>query len=346
MDNEKFSTNNGKKSRDVEKDKSASTSNYQLSTSKEQYRALCTIEESIPIFSRDWWLDIVCGENNWKVLLIEQKGKAVAAFPLYVPHKYVVSMPAYTQTMGPWFRPETDDTKYTTALGRRQNLCKIFIDSLKEYPYFHQNFSFQVTDWLPFYWEGYKQTTRYTYILENIRDSESLKENMSQHIRRQILKAKDKSGIILQKGIPVKDFLDVFIKTFERQGEKPKNLKTLELLINICQNRKQGDLWGGYDDKGRLHAAVFMAWQESSAYYIAGGGDPTLRDSGAHSYVMWECIQYAATKSKHFDFEGSMLPGVERFFREFGAIQTPYFAISKGDLPLIKRGWYKLKKGL
>ena len=29
-----------------------------------------------------------------------------------------------------------------------------------------------------------------------------------------------------------------------------------------------------------------------------------------------------------------MLPGVERFFREFGAIQTPYFQISRGRLSL------------
>ena len=39
--------------------------------------------------------------------------------------------------------------------------------------------------------------------------------------------------------------------------------------------------------------------------------------------------KYAAGVTKHFDFEGSMIEGVERSYRAFGAIQTPYFSITK-----------------
>ena len=39
-----------------------------------------------------------------------------------------------------------------------------------------------------------------------------------------------------------------------------------------------------------------------------------------------------------------MLPGVERFFREFGAIQTPFFTISRGKLSLLDRARIKLSK--
>jgi hypothetical protein len=38
-----------------------------------------------------------------------------------------------------------------------------------------------------------------------------------------------------------------------------------------------------------------------------------------------------------------MIPGVERFFREFGAVQLPYFAISRGKLSLFDRACIKLK---
>jgi lipid II:glycine glycyltransferase (peptidoglycan interpeptide bridge formation enzyme) len=106
--------------------------------------------------------------------------------------------------------------------------------------------------------------------------------------------------------------------------------------------RGQGDLLGGYDRNGRLHAAAFVVWQESSAYYLAGGADPALRDSGAHSLVLWEAIQAMAAHTSLFDFEGSMLPGVERFFREFGAFQTPYYTITKGKLCLLDRVRIKL----
>jgi len=328
----------------ADQERNCQVSTVQCQLNKDTYRLLCKTEKSIPLFSRDWWLDIVCGETNWEVLIIEQKGRVLAALPFYILHTGIISMPPYTQTMGPWFAPESEDTKYTTVLSKRQNLCKEFVVELRKYSYFLQNFNYQITDWLPFYWNGYKQTTRYTYILPEISNQDTLWENMSQHIRRNITKAKDKSKIIVKKGISTEEFISVFKQTFKRQGETPQDLKIIESLISSSREREQGDLWGGYDESGRLHAVVFMVWQQSSAYYLAGGGDPEVRDSGAHSYVMWECIRYASERSECFDFEGSMLPGVERFFRDFGAVQTPYFTITKGNLSLLHRGWLKLKK--
>nr|WP_233552246.1 hypothetical protein [Parabacteroides sp. AF48-14] len=80
---------------------------------KDKYHQLCSTEKSIPIFSRDWWLDTVCGKDRWEVLLVEEKGKITAAMPLYIPQRNIISMPSCTQTMGPWFAPESGDTKYT-----------------------------------------------------------------------------------------------------------------------------------------------------------------------------------------------------------------------------------------
>lgn len=313
---------------------------------KDRYHLLSNTEESIPIFSRYWWLDTACGgPAYWDVLLIEQKGQVQAALPFYVPAPGVISMPPFTQTMGPWFAPEPQDAKYTHTLGKRQALCKEFTDALKKYPHFLQNFNYRITDWLPFYWEGYKQTTRYTYLLNNIGDEKSLWENMSSNIRRNITKAREKHNIIVKKGISVDEFLKIQTLTFERQKlSAPKNSDTLKNIILACRQRNQGDLWGAYDNKGNLHAVAFIAWQKSSAYYLAGGGDPALRSSGAHSLLLWECIRFAAQHTSVFDFEGSMIPGVERFFREFGAIQTPFFTITKGKLSLIYRAWLKLKK--
>lgn len=310
---------------------------------KERYRALCQTEISIPLFSRDWWLDTVCGADKWEVLWIEENKQVQATMPLYIPHKGIISMPPFTQTLGPWFAPVSEDTKYTSNLSRRQVLCGEFIEELKEYPHFLQNFHYDITDWLPFYWNKYQQSTRYTYLINDLNNTEKVWEEMSRHTRRNILKARDKYQIQIKKGIEINEFLSVFRKTFERQGLSPKHEKILVRLVEKCREREQGDLWGGYDTNGNLHAAIFVAWQESSAYYLAGGGDPAYRESGAHSLLMWEAICYTSGKSKRFDFEGSMIRGVERFFRDFGAVQTPYFTISKGNLNLLQRAWLKLK---
>lgn len=313
----------------------------------EKYRQLCETEESIPVFSQDWWLDTVCGASKWDVVLVENDKRILAAMPCYKPLPNVISMPPYTQTMGPWFTPEADDMKYTTLLGRRQGLCTELIDRLLHYTSFLQQFPYTFTDWLPFYWAGFQQTTRYTYVLQDITNKEVLWENMSSNIRRNITKAKEKNGIIIRQGIPVDDFLHVFKATFQRQNKPiPKDIAVLERIIAVCRKRNQGDIWGGYDEAGRLHAAVFIVWQKNSAYYIAGGGNPDLRDSGAHSLAMWEAIQFVSQHTGTFDFEGSMIPGVERFFREFGAKQMPFFTITRGKLSLFNRIRIKLSGSL
>ena len=313
--------------------------------SKAAYRNLCQTEESIPVFSRDWWLDAACGENNWDVFLIREKDKIQATLPYYLLRTHIISMPAYTQTMGIWFAPHSDDTKRISAQERRQSLCKQIIAQLKPFKSFLQNFHYDFTDWLPFYWQGYSQTTRYTYLLKELKNPDRLLENMSQHTRRNMKKAKEQFQITVKQGIPVDDFLHILSQTFERQQKKNKqDINALHRLIEVCRERNQGELWGGYDPQGRLHAAVFVVWQKQSAWYIAGGGDPALRHSGAHSLVLWEAIQYVAGFTDIFDFEGSMMPGVERFFREFGGIQTPYFTIQKGKPNLFDRIMVKLTK--
>ena len=94
---------------------------------------------------------------------------------------------------------------------------------------------------------------------------------MSSNIRRNITKAKDKYRITVKKGISIEEFLQVQKQTFERQQVLNKeDTDILVKLINICRKRNQGDIWGGYDEQGRLHAAALSSgkkvppgiWQE------------------------------------------------------------------------------------
>ncbi len=314
-------------------------------TNKERYRKLCATEQTIPLFSQDWWLDEVCGCKYWDVLLVLKGDNIVASMPVYIPHKGIISMPCYTQTMGPWFSKQFEPDNYSKKLNHRQVCCKEFTEKLEQYPHFLQNFHSDITDWLPFYWAGYKQTTRYSYLLKNIGDKDQLWKNLSSNICRNIINARDKEGITVRKGIPTEDFMRINAQSYERQKLSVKgDPRLLRKLIARCRERNQGDLWGGYDDKGRLHAAVFIVWHPGCAYYLAGGGDPEFRSSGAYSLVLWEAIHFVSDKTDTFDFEGSMLAGVEHYFRKFGTMQTPYFTITRGNISLLYKAWLKLAK--
>jgi hypothetical protein len=311
-------------------------------TDKEKYKILCTKELSIPLYSRDWWLDCVCGENKWDVLLYYKGEEIEAAMPFYSPGKSIITMPAFTQTLGIWFNPEMENPRYSKNLFRKQQICKYFIEHLPKHDYFLQNFHYTFTDWLPFYWAGYRQTTRYTYVLPDINNPDELWKNLSENIRRNIQKAKNKYALTIKKNVPVDLFMEINTQTFKRQGKKSYQPDILKKIIAISCSRNQGDIWGAFDEQGRLHAAVFIVWQNNCAYYLAAGGDTKLRQFGGQAVVLWEVICEVSKIAASFDFEGSMIQGVEHFFREFGAAQMPYYSISKGKLNLLDRLKLKL----
>ena len=313
-------------------------------TDKEKYRLFCASELSIPIYSRDWWLDCVCGDANWDVLLFRNGELVEAAMPYYSPCKGIVLMPAYTQTLGIWFNPALKGKKYLKDLYRKQQICSCLIERLPENRYFLQNFHYSFTDWLPFYWKDYAQTTRYTYVLPDIRNIDKVKKNLGHSITESLRRAGNKYQLKVVRNLSIDRFMEINAQVFERQNQKAYQPERLKKLIQTAMERKQGDIWGAFDADGRLHAAVFAVWQESCAYAIAGGNCTELRYSGGYALAFWQAICDLSEVSTAFDFEGSMIKGIEFFFREFGAIQMPFFVISKGNLNFEKKIRLKIKQ--
>jgi len=312
-------------------------------TGKERYRILCKNELSIPIYSRDWWLDCVCGELGWEVLLCSKNEEIEAVMPYFVPCKGIISMPLYTQTMGIWFNPAFEDRQYSRNLFRKQAIGEDFIMRLPAHDYFLQNFHHSFTDWLPFHWQGFRQTTRYTYVLPDIGNPDELWDKLSENVSRNIQKAKNKFQLTVRRNIPADLFLKINAQTYQRQGMKPYHSEILRKLIDLSRSRNQGDIWGAYDEENQLHAVVFVVWQENCAYSIACGSDDEFRKTGGQALALWTAINDLSGQVRSFDFEGSMIRGVERIYREFGARQMPFFVIEKGKMNLLKRIWMKLK---
>ena len=109
----------------------------------------------------------------------------------------------------------------------------------------------------------------------------------------------------------------------------PYEPDVLDRAVAASVARDRGTVLTAVDDAGRVHASLFCVWDDRRAWYLGGGGDPELRSSGAGSLLMWELIKEAAKHVELFDFEGSMLPGVEHYFRKFGGHQETYFKVTR-----------------
>jgi hypothetical protein len=280
------------------------------------------------IFRQPWWLDAVA-PGRWGEAVVERGGELVARLPYVALRRLGMTslvMAPLTQNLGPWLKPS--EGKYASRLAWEKDLMDELIVKLPPHDRFSQSFHFSITNWLPFYWRGFSQTTRYTYRLDDLSDVERLWGELAENVRRAVRKAQKEVSV--RENLEVDEFIRLNSLTFSRQGLRPPYPPDLVRRLDAaCAERGRRKIIFAEDASGRVHAAVYVIWDEDSAYNLMLGSDPELRGSGASSLVMWSAIQYASTVTRSFDFEGSMIESVERSFRSFGARQVPYFHVSR-----------------
>ncbi len=306
-------------------------------TNKQKYREFCKREEDIPVFSKDWWFDSVCGEENWDVVLIEKDEKIKASMPYYKTKRAifdVITMPKLTQTMGPYIKyPEGQ--KYNKKLSLEKKIMNEIIEKLPHFDYFSQNFHYSITNWLPFYWKGFEQTTRYTYVLEDLSNLENIFNNFSQTKKQQIRKAE--KIIDIKFDLSARDFYENHKMTLLKQNSIISyGLELFETIYNNGYKHNSAKTIYAIDKNGNINAAYFIIWDQNSAYHLISTIDPDFRNSGASTLLIREVIKFASTKTKKYDFEGSMIENVESSFRAFNALQKAYCHITKTNSSLLK----------
>ncbi|WP_417334503.1 GNAT family N-acetyltransferase [Halarcobacter sp.] len=306
-------------------------------TNKEKYRKFCQKEKNIPIFSKDWWLDSVCGENNWDVVIVEKGQEIFASLPYQKTKRAIfemIKMPQLTQTIGVYIKYPPKQ-KYYKRLSWEKDMMTQLINGLPKFDYFSQNFNRKITNWLPLYWARFEQTTKYTYVVENI-TIEELEKNLETDIRRRRRRKANEAGVEVLESDDIEIFYNLNSKTFNRQGrDVPYSFGFVKKLYETCKkNNAVKMFFAKYKDK--IIAANFLVYDKNTVYYLMGGIHPDFKDLGGMDLVQFESIKFALETNRAFDFEGSMIESIEKYFRSFGAIQKPYFTISKTNSKLLK----------
>lgn len=309
----------------------------EIAESQKDYRALCAQEPSIPLFSQAWWLDAV-SPGGWGVVLAYRGAQIEGALPYVIRRKWgmtFVVQPKLTQTLGPWVC--STEKSYPKALAHEKDVLSALGGGLPRCDHFAQNWHHARQNWLPFYWLCFQQTTRYTYRLSGLGNEAELWKDLQQNIRSDIKKAANRFLLEVRSAKDLDEFLTLNRATFQRQGrELPYERELVARVDEAAGSRDARDCLVAVDPDGNPHAGVYIVRSGDTAYYLMGGGDPEFRNSGATSLVLWEAIRRQPATVEFFDFEGSMVEPIERFFRAFGARQTPYFRVTKTNSPFLR----------
>lgn len=300
-------------------------------SNKEKYKELCKIKE-IPLFSQYYWMDAVCGPDNWDVIIIEENDNVLGTLAYYlndIDENLEIRKAPLTQNNGIiYYYPQ--GLKYDRMLSFEYKVADAVIDKLEELTIkkFRQYFHHTFTNWLPFYWRGYLQSTRYTYIIEDTSNLDELYESFNGNVRKHLKKAKE--IVTVKSGMTSKDFYDLNEQTYIRQGlDIPYSFELFNNLYKNLMDNNCLEILYALDNNDNVHSAALFAYDKTSVYYLMSGSVEDFRDSQSLTLLIYEGIKLANRLGKSFDFEGSMKKNIERFFRQFGAVQKQYFDIQK-----------------
>ncbi|NND05623.1 MAG: GNAT family N-acetyltransferase [Saprospiraceae bacterium] len=286
----------------------------------------------LPVFFLPAWLDATCGADQWDVCVTRHNSGTVLGVLPYHLSKYkmiqVVKMPKLTPYLGPWINIPPSPNTYKWER-RYVKVCKDLINQLPNVAFTHMLCHPSFSNSLPFQWKQFTASTRYTFRF-NIDDQEPLSiATVDNSVRHNIEMATKQLSI--QESGEAGPLYELIEKTFVSKKEPvPFSFEYLtginQMLVELDKKR----IFVAEDANGKLYAAVYIVFDQDTAYCLLIGSDPKLRRNGAVQYLLWHAISWAHQRRLNFDFEGSMLPSIYHSFQDFNPTLIPYYELSRG----------------
>ena len=293
-----------------------------------------------------WWLDATSKES-WDVIFAKIHDEIVGFFVFSYQKKLgktIVTNLPLTQYSGPFIFYPTNLNKSDIHSFENKVYTSIIeqLDS-KNIDFIEINCHHSFKNWQQFFWSGYKQTTKYTYILENISNKETLLKEMSYSQRAKRIK-KAKNDYYFSLELSAEEFYDFYKSNLKDLDKTIFYSKDFFLkLYNAAKERNQGQIISIYSKDNELLAALWTIWDSEFAYNMIMTSDKKKKCSEGTTLLIWETIDFLKDKTKNYDFEGSMIKGVALRNQSYGATALPYHCISKSN-SLIMSAWKKYQE--
>ncbi len=275
------------------------------------------------LFHKSFWLKA----SGRKIVIYGyfKKGELYAGIPLSQSGRFGVrlaSPPLLTPYSGVLLRES--DGKYISRLSAEKEATQEIARKLKsDLHSVHFMCSLGVVDIQPFLWEEFSPSIMYTYIIQLDKSLEDIWEDMERPARNDIRKA-EKDGITIDISDDFNRTLSLVEKTHTRQNRNVRSeLLVCQAYNEVLAKRNQCKSFLAKDKDGDCIAAFYIVWDNRRSYAILGGYDSEKKHHGAYSLAIWKAIEFSKQELglEEFDFEGSMVPKLERFLRRFGGQQ-------------------------
>lgn len=283
--------------------------------------------KELPVFFQEWWLDIVCGSNNYEYLITKNGENVSSVSVIFKKGKLGISylsMPPFTPYLGVrYFYPNV--LKESSRLSFEEKVIKQLVGKLNMYSIVEFNLLPEIKNAFPFIKNGFRNHLRYTYIIRHSEGEEAYLKRMNQKLRKEI--ARNKIEVLTV------DDSSEFVELQRAHLDKKEisnvhQIDCVRALDGELRARGKRKIYAARKGK-LLLGAVYIVEDIKVNYCVFIAQNKQNKINGLVAKLVDVAIRETIRSGKDFDFEGSMIPGVEKFFRKFGGELTPYYVISK-----------------
>ncbi|QXP68612.1 hypothetical protein [Polaribacter sp. AHE13PA] len=112
-----------------------------------------------------------------------------------------------------------------------------------------------------------------------------------------------------------------------------KDYLVLEELIKICIEKKVGEILSVYNKEDRLVASGFFLKHKKAVTILVSSTDFKHRKNGANTFLIDRAIYKFEKNFSIFNFGGSSMESIAKYFLSFGATSNNYQQIKYNNLP-------------
>ena len=261
-------------------------------------------------YAYSWYLDMVC--PMWEALATEDYAYVM---PLPLKKKWGISYlihPIWVQQLGVFSAQEVT-TEIFSAFRRR-------------IPYLMYDFNVNYLN------RDIARGEKTNLIIPHNKDIDTIRKGYNSNTKRNISKAQ-KAGLRIGE-VSVEEFVSLWKS--ENSTMRWDLHTTIQPLVEAAfsqflnfNSQFQPRLFGVYKDDQLIAALFGMQTRERFIYLI-----PVSNQAGKEHSAMFLLVDYileniCCPQGLMFDCEGSMIEGVARFYRGFGAVEQPYASISR-----------------
>lgn len=179
---------------------------------------------------------------------------------------------------------------------------------------------------------------RYNLLLNLHEPYWDIAARFSQHTNRKLRKATiNKLNFV--SGLSMQQYLDFKLENSAVKLNKA-DVWRLRNLLAFSLSRNLGEVYGIYDSGNQLCAAAFFVRYQKRVTFVNAVTNEEGKRLSAMYFLIDQFIMTHANKEYVLDFEGSMIDGVARLYKGFGASPETYYYLSWNQLPFWAK-WLK-----